>query len=136
MNHPKQKGKKVPEQLNTTLNMAKKYKKKAIKKILRREAKEKDEYETGALLPNGLPRKWRFCGFKDCDYRTQYKANLNRHQNHYGHRDVRLNEDAEVEVVEVVDEIDVPVRWHVIWMHWGSAGLLLEGKLQGKPKWK
>ena len=96
MNHPKQKGKKVPEQLNTTLNMAKKYKKKAIKKILRREAKEKDEYETGALLPNGLPRKWRFCGFKDCDYRTQYKANLNRHQNHYGHRDVRLNEDAEI----------------------------------------
>ena len=87
MNHPRKKCHKSPENLKT-LNMAKKFKQKAIKKILRKEAKNKSEYETGALLPNGMPRKWRFCGFEGCDYRTQYKANLNRHQNHYGHRDI------------------------------------------------
>ena len=91
MNHPRKKSAKSPENLNT-LNMAKRFKQNAIKKILRREAKHKSEYETGALLPNGMPRKWRFCGFEGCDYRTQYKANLNRHQNHYGHRDININE--------------------------------------------
>ena len=49
----------------------------------------KQEIDTGALHPNGMPRKWRSCGFEGCDYRTQYKANLNRHQNHYGHKAIK-----------------------------------------------
>ena len=95
MNHPRKKSDKSPENIST-FKMAKKFKKKAIKKILRKEAKMKEEYETGALLPNGMPRKWRFCGFEDCDYRTQYKANLNRHQNHYGHRDVKISDHSDI----------------------------------------
>ena len=97
MNHPRKKIQKSPENINT-FSMAKKFKQKAIKKILRKEAKNKEEYDTGALLPNGMPRKWRFCGFKDCDYRTQYKANLNRHQNHYGHRDIKVNDHLDVKI--------------------------------------
>ena len=69
--------------------IAKKFKQRAIKKILHKEAKVKQEIDTGALHPNGIPRKWRSCGFEGCDYRTQYKANLNRHQNHYNHKDIK-----------------------------------------------
>ena len=43
--------------------------------------------------------------------------------------------DAEVEVVEVLDEDDVPVGRHLIRVHRGSARLLLEHKLQGKSDW-
>ena len=68
--------------------IAKKFKQRAIKQMLDKESKGKQELETGALLPNGMPRKWKMCGFEGCDYRAQYKSNLNRHQNRYGHKDI------------------------------------------------
>ena len=76
--------------------MAKKFKQRAISNILHKKERGKPEVETGALLPNGMPRKWRSCGYEGCDYRTQYKANLNRHQNHYGHRDIKTNTCLEI----------------------------------------
>ena len=91
MDHPR-KMTNTSHENSKTHAMAKKIKKRAIKKILRKESREKEDLETGALLPNGMPRKWRSCEFEGCDYRTQYKANLNRHQNHYGHRDININE--------------------------------------------
>jgi hypothetical protein len=80
---------------SNTYAIAKKFKQRAIKKILHKEAKVKQEIDTGALHPNGMPRKWRSCGFEGCDYRTQYKANLNRHQNHYGHKDIKSLKNSE-----------------------------------------
>ena len=94
MDHPR-KMTSTSHENSKTHAMAKKIKKRAIKKILRKESREKEDLETGALLPNGMPRKWRSCEFEGCDYRTQYKANLNRHQNHYGHRSIKNGQSIE-----------------------------------------
>ena len=88
MNHPRHPTDSSPEKSKTHA-MARKFKQRAISKILHKDAKSKLETGVGVLLPNGMPRKWRSCDFEGCDYRTQYKANLNRHQNHYGHRGVQ-----------------------------------------------
>ena len=95
MNHSRTANEISPES-SQKMAMANKFKKRAIKKILHKEAKARQELDTGALLPNGLPRKWRSCGFDGCEYRTQYKANLNRHQNHYGHRCVTPSDEFEI----------------------------------------
>ena len=94
MNHSRKTIDKSAKNLKTYA-FAKKFKQRAIKKILHKEAKVKQEIDTGALHPNGMPRKWRSCGFEGCDYRTQYKANLNRHQNHYGHKDIKSSANSE-----------------------------------------
>ena len=95
MNHSRTTNEISPES-SQKMAMANKFKKRAIRKILHKEAKARQELDTGALLPNGLPRKWRSCGYEGCEYRTQYKANLNRHQNHYGHRCITPSDEFEI----------------------------------------
>ena len=73
-----------------TKSMAKKFMQRAISNMLQKDHK-KSGGGGGALLPNGMPRKWRSCDYEGCDYSTQYKANLNRHKNHYGHHTSGIN---------------------------------------------
>ena len=96
MNHPRHISDNSPEKSKTQA-MAKKFKQRAISKILHKDAKSKPEIGVGVLLPNGMPRKWRTCDFEGCDYRTQYKANLNRHQKQYGHIEVESKANVEIQ---------------------------------------
>ena len=97
MNHPRHPADSSPEKSKTHA-LARKFKQRAISKILNKDAKSKLETEVGVLLPNGMPRKWRSCDFEGCDYRTQYKANLNRHQKQYGHIvESKANEEVQKE---------------------------------------
>ena len=96
MNHPRHPADSSPEKSKTHA-LAKKFKQRAISKILNKDAKSKLETGVGVLLPNGMPRKWRSCDFEGCDYRTQYKANLNRHQKQYGHIEVESKANAEIQ---------------------------------------